>query len=272
MVERNRPTTSGESPLKEARRARNATLEQIVAELDARATNGRSGVTPGMLSGWERGRRVTSPPYRVLLCDFYGRSPGVLFAHQDRALSMVGEKPHLLAGFEELASALLTVVRGAEEVLVVTGSRSRDMPYLAEIERQLTRRPKLVHYRVLFGPPHHPVLVEHLSRLLTIRDPRDRSIGYKTLHVGLVNDVVRSPERFVCASERAAVTPIPSLTSAQAFDSGVRLGPAAAQRLVDHVRQCYSGAQPIETHADLEALSIEQQTDPIGTRGSESPT
>jgi hypothetical protein len=113
-----------------------------------------------------------------------------------------------------------------------------------------------VHYRVLFGPPHHLVLKDHLRRLLEIRDPGDRSHGYKTVHIGLVVDTAAVPERFVCASEREAVVPIPSLTSAEAFDSGVRLGPQGAERLVDHVRQCYAAAIRVEAPEAVANLDV----------------
>jgi hypothetical protein len=63
----------------------------------------------------------------------------------------------------------------------VTGSRSRDPTYLAAIETVLAERPSLVCYRVLFGQPHHQVLKDHLLELLRLRDPRDRSLGVKTL-------------------------------------------------------------------------------------------
>ena len=69
---------------------------------------------------------------------------------------------------------------------------------------------------MLFGPPRNQVLEDHLIRLLELRDPDDRSLGIKTLHLGLVDDLEGSPERFFCASERMAVVPIPSLTSHEA--------------------------------------------------------
>jgi hypothetical protein len=53
-----------------------------------------------------------------------------------------------------------------------------------------------------------------------------------------------------------AVVPIPSLTSHEAFDSGVVLGPAAAVRLVDHGRQAYAAARRIETAAAIDALPV----------------
>ena len=51
-----------------------------------------------------------------------------------------------------------------------------------------------------------------------------------------------------------AVVPIPSLTSHEAFDSGVVFGPAAAPRLIDHGRQAYAAARRIETVAEIRDL------------------
>ena len=68
-------------------------------------------------------------------------------------------------------------MREAREYLVVTGSRSRGLPYLQQIEEVLRERPRLVHYRVLFGPPHHRLLMDHLLRLLELRDPNSREQG-----------------------------------------------------------------------------------------------
>jgi hypothetical protein len=72
----------------------------------------------------------------------------------------------------------------------------------------------------------------------------------------LIDDQVAHPERFLCVSEGAAVAAIPSLTSAEAFDSGVLLGPGPASRLVDHVRQCYAAARKIETVSAMAALPV----------------
>ena len=142
----------------------------------------------------------------------------------------------------------------SENYLAIAGSRSRDVVYLKAIETVLAARPELVHYRVLFGPPRHADLTVHLRRLLEMRDPHDRSVGLKTLHIGVIADEPNTPERFLCASEHAAVVPIPSLTSADAFDSGVLLGAGAARRLIDHARQCYAAARRVETPAAVQAL------------------
>jgi transcriptional regulator with XRE-family HTH domain len=245
-----------ESPLRRARKARNWTLEQLVEEIDLRTPGGHSGVTPSMVSGWELGRHMTSTGYRAMLCEIFAESPGVLFAHQDAGLAASPAAPRLLAGFGGLQDAMLATVAGARECLVVMGSRSRDPGYLGAIEAALAVRPSLVFYRVLFGPPHHQVLKDHLLALLRLRDPRDRSLGVKTLHVGMVEDTMAVPERFFCASEQMAVVPIPSLTSHEAFDCGVALGSAAAARLLDHGRQAYAAARRIETTAGVSALDV----------------
>ncbi len=248
------------SPLRQARLAIPATLEDVCADLDQHAENGSAGVTPSMLSGWELGRHVTSIRYRRLLADYYGQPPEVLFAHQDASLTNAEETPRLLVGYRDLHKAMAVVVGGARRYLAVSGSRSRDTTYLAAIESALIARPELVHYRVLFGPPRHAVLTEHLLRLLDHRDPADRSLG-KTLHVGMVVEDPSAPERFFCASEISAVVPIPSLTSAEAFDSGILLGPKAAERLIDHARQCYAAAKRVETVQAIRALPVVRAPD-----------
>jgi len=244
------------SALRRARLARNLTLEKVVEEIDLRSPGGHSGVTPSMLSGWELGRHTTSIGHRKTLCEIYGQPPEKLFAHQDKHLREPASSPTLLASFADLQDALLATVTGARDCLVAMGSRSRDPQYLAAIETALAERPGLVHYRVLFGPPHHRILRDHLLRLLELRDPGDRSLGIKTLHLGIVEDTVVIPERFFCASEQTAAVPIPSLTSAEAFDSGVRLGPLAAARLIDHCRQAYAASRRIESAVLVRALEV----------------
>jgi hypothetical protein len=72
----------------------------------------------------------------------------------------------------------------------------------------------------------------------------------------MVGDTEESPERFFCASEQMAVVPIPSLTSYEAFDSGVVLGAAAAARLLDHGRQAYAYARRVETVEQASRLDV----------------
>jgi hypothetical protein len=146
-----------------------------------------------------------------------------------------------------LITALTDVVTGAREVLVASGSRARDGSYLRAIEQALAGRPRLVHYRVLYGPPRHAELADHLVRLVALRDPAGPA-----LRIGIVESD-RLPERFFCASESAAVVVIPSLTAADAFDTGAVLGPDEAAGLVAHGRGTYAVARKIEKRADLPA-------------------
>jgi GntR family transcriptional regulator len=163
-----------------------------------------------------------------------------------------GERARLVSTVEDLQAAMAGVVRGATECLVTTGSRSRDPAYLEVIEQVLRERPRLVHYRVLIGPPHHQVLKDHLLRLLEIRDPSGREYGVQTLCVGMVNDPVREPERFFVASERAAVVTLPSFNTAGAFDSGLVLERSGdAQGLVQHGKALYAASQRLE---DVDAI------------------
>lgn len=248
------PNNGAASPLRQARLAIPATLEQVCADLDQLAPSGSCGVTPSMLSGWERARHTTSVKYRAMLAHYYGQPPEELFAHQDAQLESAEETPRLLVGHRDLRRAMISVVEQAEEYLAILGSRSRDPAYLHTIEDALKDRPELVHYRILFGPPRHRLLTEHLLRLLELRDPADRSLGLKTLHIGMIDEDPGTPERFCCASDQAAVVPIPSLTSAEAFDSGILFGAKVAERLIDHTRQCYAAARRIETPAAVQAL------------------
>ncbi|WP_405145116.1 helix-turn-helix domain-containing protein [Sphaerisporangium sp. NBC_01403] len=243
------------TPLRRARLARTWTLEDVVEQMDLRAPGGHSGVTPSMVSGWELGRHATSLAHRKTLCDIYQMSATVLFAYQDEDLGKRAA-PQLVVGPPHLHRAMVATVEGARDCLVIMGSRSRNEAYLRAVESALERRPALVYYRVLFGPPHHQVLMDHLLRLLALRDPHDRSLAVKTLHVGIVEEGQGMPERFFCASERQAVVPIPSLTSLEAFDSGVMLGAGEALRLLDHGRQAYAASRRIETLQQIGDLAV----------------
>lgn len=242
------------SPLRRARLRRSWTLDRVVEELVTRAPEGHLGVTPSMVSAWERGTTRTSPSYRHLLARLYDDDPEVLFAHQD-APGRVAH-PRLLKSHGELLEAMLQVVHGARGRLVVTGSRSRDSVYLEAIEEALKAAPHLVHYRVLFGPPHRRVLQHHLKTMLGLRDPADRSAGVQTLHIGVVEDAVTYPERHFVASEQSAVVGLPSLSTARAFDSGVLVGQDEAVRLVEHAVQLYAASRPVETLAGVEELGV----------------
>lgn len=250
-----------DSPLRRARLAKPLTLEQA-AELLNRATGGSADAS--VLSAWESGRKRTGIKNRAALADLYGERVEVLFAHQDGSAApadpAVGRTvagARVLTCYTDLIDAMVEVVAGAEEQLVVTGSRSREKAYLAAIESVVERHPDLVHHRVLYGPPRHATLTDHLRRLLELRDPSERRNGVKTLHIGMVEPGA-AMERYFVASEGAAVVPLPSFHGADAFDCGVLLGREEAAGLVQHGREACASARPVETMEALSALPARQ--------------
>jgi hypothetical protein len=72
--------------------------------------------------------------------------------------------------FEELYVSDDSVVKGAKKFLYVTGSRSRDKPYLDAIESQVRLRRNLAHVRLLVGEPRHQKLKDHVERLHSMSD------------------------------------------------------------------------------------------------------
>ena len=179
-----------------------------------------------LVSAWELGKHRTSARYRAVLCEVFNLPTEALFADQDEdpqpsaapveahktGPATSRERVQMVSAVDQLRAALLDVVCQAEDLLTAVGSRSRDQSYLHAIEQALRDRPRLVHYRVLIGPPRRELLKEHLLRLLELRDPDSREHGFQTLHVGLIEDLVHQPEQFFVASERSAVVVIPRST------------------------------------------------------------
>jgi transcriptional regulator with XRE-family HTH domain len=252
-------STGPDSALKRARLARNLTLEQAAAQLN-RMTGGSTDASA--LSAWESGRKRTGIGNRRALSQFYRERPEVLFAHQDgrdsaSVLEAMGTDVvvRVLTRYTDLVEAMVEVVSEAREFLVVTGSRSREKAYLTSIETTVAQQPDLVHYRVLYGPPRHLALSEHLVRLLELRDPAERRNGVKSLHLGIVEPLAAMERHFV-ASESAAVVPLPSFHGAEGFDCGVLMGREAALGLVQHGREACASARMVETVEAVRALPV----------------
>lgn len=91
----------------------------------------------------------------------------------------------LVDSFEDLLNEKLSIVRNAQEILFITGSRARDINYLQAIEQKVVSTPNLTHIRILFGFPHHQSFKNHLLNLIKIRNPYDRSSGKQRLFIGL---------------------------------------------------------------------------------------
>ncbi|MFB9539707.1 helix-turn-helix transcriptional regulator [Streptomyces violaceus] len=254
-----------DSALKRARLAQNLTQEEAADQLNE-ITGGATDAS--LLSAWESGRKRTGAKNRRALCQLYRERSEVLFAHQDghdsaSVLEATGTDVvvRVLTRYTDLVETMVEVVASAREHLVVTGSRSREKAYLAAIETAVAQQPDLVHYRVLYGPPRHRGLSEHLVRLLELRDPGERRNGVKTLHIGLV-EPLEAMERYFVASESAAVVPLPSFHGAEGFDCGVLLGREAAVGLVQHGREACASARPVETLEAVRALPVRHDATP----------
>lgn len=155
----------------------------------------------------------------------------------------------------DLERELRRIVDNAKKILVTTGSRSQNKGYLDQIEARLRAEPKLVYYRILFGNPRHQVLKDHIKQLLAIRDPDDRSLGYKTLYISLIGST--QTEWFVVANESRALVIIPSLNTVGTLDSAVTFAnKSQADSFIQYVKQLYPAGTRIEDTASAEALTV----------------
>jgi hypothetical protein len=162
---------------------------------------------------------------------------------QAKSNGSTGRSEHLVTSGGELTAALIDVVRNAQKCLVAVGSRSSEISYLQEIERVIQDKPRLIHYRILLGPPHSQVLKDHLLRLLALRPAQANggSDAEQTLHISILNDLTRYPERFFVASEQAAVIILPSANSPMNFDTAIIVRePQYVHRLLQHGKALYS--------------------------------
>ncbi len=183
-----------------------------------------------------------------------------------------GKSYRVIKSAEELLTTNEQIVNEAQENLFTTGSRSRDPKYLQAIERRLEAVPKLVHHRVLFGVPHHRVLKDHLRRLLELRDPEDRSHGFKTIHLGLFNDYMRQFETFILGNENEALVLLPSLLGVGEYNSGIIFtGRDEVDGLWRFVKDLYGWSAKVETLKAIEALrALDEAPEPKAPEGSAS--
>lgn len=218
-------------------------------------------------------------------CDFaeqFGRHPDTVETHENRAIHElalrirllsevsgdVEEEPpavggtravptgmRLLRNNDELVAALVQVVEEAEHCLVTTGSRSRDGRYLDAIEKKVEST-GIIHYRVLCGPPHWAVLRSHLARLLDIKS-RFALAGNPRMFIGMMADLVREPERSLCANERRAVVVLPSLNGRERYDTALDLvGDEYGMGYTRLVQEMYAASQPLDRVEEVAALPV----------------
>jgi hypothetical protein len=147
------------------------------------------------------------------------------------------------------------IVSEAEESFFATGSRSRDDSYLRAIEARLKEVPRLVHHRVLMGLPFRKVLKEHLQRLLELRPPEDRSLGFKTLHVGVFENSRQQAEVFLAGNEKRVLIVLPSRRGLGEYNTALIIEDAAyVKDMHNFVKQLYAASRPIETRQAIDEL------------------
>ena len=118
----------------------------------------------------------------------------------------------LLTSNDDVVRWNMRIAQEAKQLLAVTGSRSHDKPYLEIIEQRLRENPDLVHYRIMFTRPLRQELHDHIQRLVSFRDPQDRSVnGNQTTHIGWFQDHAHQQEFCVCANESCALLVLPSM-------------------------------------------------------------
>jgi hypothetical protein len=202
-------------------------------------------------AAWESGG---VPPGDVLLAAEQVAYPNGATSGLVPDLRMVGipaAAMSIVDSYVDVQAALAAVVDDAREALAITGSRSRDPDYLTRIESTVANQSALVHYRVLYGPPRHGALKNHLLRLFDLHRRGD------SLKIGMYSDLLKDSERFICASENAAAVVLPSTNSVSNFDTALVINdPDVALSYVAHVRQAYLGSEALTTRSTIENLEV----------------
>lgn len=157
----------------------------------------------------------------------------------------------------DLMDFSMKIVNESQKILFTSGSRSRDEKYLKSIEQKLIDCPQLVHYRVLFGPPHHAMLKKHLLDLLKIRNPSDRSQGFKTIHLGLFEDFQEQFETFILGNEREILLISPSLSGVGQYNTAIVFtGKEYIDGMGRFVKDLYGRSKKIETAGEINVLKV----------------
>jgi hypothetical protein len=145
----------------------------------------------------------------------------------------------------ELRHELDRLVDATRDYLVCLGSRSREARYLDRIAAKLTHESQITHYRVLWGDPHHDVMIPHLRRLLSLQSLRDSQDNAGKIRVGLFRDWKLEPERFVVANEHEALM-IMAPQQVGVFDSAIVFrNDETVERVKDYVTDLYNCSQRI---------------------------
>jgi transcriptional regulator with XRE-family HTH domain len=168
----------------------------------------------------------------------------------------------VLTSTADVIQANVDIASSAKEVLLCAGSRARDASYLSAIEVALGESPKLAHYRLMALPPFRRVFQRHLLRLIELRDPLDRSQGYKTIHVGIYQDTIKQPEFNACVNERTGLVVLPSIFSAGEYNTAMLTNDkAVVDGLIRYGKTLYQMSTPLETAWAISDLGLLENGD-----------
>lgn len=131
-------------------------------------------------------------------------------ARQEQKISRYCRLVHDEKKFQEHQLRLVTE---ANEVIVATGSRSRNKQYLESIEKRLQEVASLKYTRILFGEIKREELQQHCARLTTNVQISSRAT------ICEINDLVRHTESFIISNEKESLVVIPSFNAIAKFDS-----------------------------------------------------
>ncbi|MCX6578574.1 MAG: hypothetical protein NT166_00135 [Candidatus Aminicenantes bacterium] len=162
----------------------------------------------------------------------------------------------LIRNCEELIQTNIDIVSEANEILLMTGSRSRDKTYFKAIESKLASNRRLIYNRVLWGKPFHTSFKNHLLQVLSLRDPNSREFGYKTVYIGIFENAIKEPERFVCANEKRALVVLPSFTGGLGcYDTAIIFSNSQdVECIIRYVKELYAGSRSIESEEEIKSL------------------
>jgi hypothetical protein len=108
------------------------------------------------------------------------------------------------------------------------------------------------------------VLQEHLRQLLKLRNPKDRTYGFQTFHLGLFNDYMRQFETFILGNEREALVLLPSLLGVGEYNCGIIFTARDdVDGLLRFVKDLYGWSTKIEALAAIDNLrALDEPAEP----------
>jgi hypothetical protein len=163
----------------------------------------------------------------------------------------------ILRSYHDVQEKHFSIAKQARKFLICFGSRARDVQYLNAIEDSLKNYPSLTYSRILFHPPFHQVLQDHLLKVLKIRSPYDRSQGFQTLHLCLYKDFMRQPEINICMNESEANLVLPSMHIPGTYDTSMVLSDSQAIKAWQILaNDLYRSGTPIESAEDVLKMGL----------------